>query len=55
MIVTKIDRPSRSLMDLFAGVERIHDAGARFRSPDPNQAMADPGTPDGRLMLVLMG
>lgn len=55
VIVTKIDRLSRSLMDLFAIVKRISDAGARFRSLDPNQAMADTGTTNGRLMLAIMG
>jgi len=55
VVVTKIDRLSRSLMDLFSIVKRIDDAGGRFRSLDPSQAMADTGNTNGRLMLALMG
>ena len=55
VVVTKIDRLSRSLMDLFSIVKRIDDAGGRFRSLAPNQAMADTGSTNGRLMLALMG
>lgn len=55
VIVTKIDRLSRSLMDLFSIVKRIDDAGGRFRALDPGQAMADTGSTNGRLMLALMG
>lgn len=55
VIVTKIDRLSRSLMDLFSIVKRIDDAGGRFRALDPGQALADTGSTNGRLMLALMG
>lgn len=55
VVVTKIDRLSRSLMDLFSIVKRIDDAGARFRALDPGQVMADTGSTNGRLMLALMG
>ncbi len=51
--VTRIDRLARSTFDLFAIVQQIADAGARFRSLA--EPWADTGTSTGRLMLAVLG
>ena len=51
--VTRIDRLARSTFDLFAIVQRIVDAGAKFRSLA--EPWADTGTSTGRLMLAVLG
>ncbi|TNC07621.1 recombinase family protein [Methylobacterium terricola] len=53
VIVTRIDRLARSIFDLFSIVQRIHQAGATFRSLA--QEWADTGTAQGRMMLAVMG
>lgn len=53
VIVTRIDRLARSIFDLFGIVQRIHQAGATFRSL--GQEWADTGTAQGRMMLAVMG
>ena len=51
--VTRIDRLTRSTLDLFAIVKRIVDAKAQFRSLA--EPWADTGTSTGRLMLAVLG
>lgn len=51
--VTRIDRLARSTFDLFAIVERITDAGGRFRSLA--EPWADTDTSTGRLMIAVLG
>src|SRR5215469_4689461 len=52
-IVTRIDRPARSTLDLFGIIKRIVDAKAQFRSlAEPR---ADTGTRTGRPMMAVLG
>lgn len=53
VVVTRIDRLARSLFDLFAIIQRIHQAGGRFRSLA--QAWTDTSTAEGKMMLAVMG
>jgi len=53
LLVTKLDRLTRSTHDLLSTLAAIGEAGASFRSPgDP---WADTTTPHGRLMLTVLG
>lgn len=54
VVVTKIDRLSRSMTDLFSVIKRIDAAGGRFRSLDPGQSEANTSTSTGRLFLGIM-
>lgn len=52
VVVYKIDRLARSLVDLLRILQRITDAGAQFRSlTEPLET----ATPVGRMMLQLLG
>jgi DNA invertase Pin-like site-specific DNA recombinase len=51
-VVWKLDRLSRSLMDLLFILERISQAGAGFRSLTEN---IDTTTPAGRMLLQMLG
>lgn len=52
VVVYKIDRLARSLVDLLRILQRITDAGAEFRSlTEPLET----ATPVGRMMLQLLG
>lgn len=52
LVVYKVDRLARSLVDLLQIVQRVVDAGAVFRSlTEP----IDTGTPAGRMTLQLLG
>ena len=51
-IVWKLDRVSRSLKDLLVIMERIHQAGAGFKSL--TEAI-DTTTPTGRMMMQMVG
>ena len=53
VVVTRIDRLARSILDLFGIVKAIHDAGGRFRSLAEPWAATD--TAQGRMMLAVMG
>jgi DNA invertase Pin-like site-specific DNA recombinase len=53
VIVTRINRLSRSVFDLFTIVKRITDAGGQFRSLA--EPFADTTTSTGRLMLAVLG
>ncbi len=53
VVVTRIDRLARSTFDLFSIVNRIVDAGARFRSLA--EPWADTSNSTGRLMLAVLG
>lgn len=52
LVVTKLDRLSRSLKDLLALLERIDAAGAGFRSLGES---IDTTTPAGRMMMQMIG
>lgn len=52
LVVYKIDRLARSLVDLLRILERVRDSGATFRSlTEPLET----ATPVGRMMLQLLG
>jgi DNA invertase Pin-like site-specific DNA recombinase len=53
LIVTRLDRLARSTRDLLNVLDAIAKSGAGFRSLA--DAWADTTTPDGRLMLVVLG
>jgi DNA invertase Pin-like site-specific DNA recombinase len=53
LIVTKLDRLARSTRDLLNTLDAIGKAGATFRSL--SDSWADTTTPDGRLMLTVLG
>jgi DNA invertase Pin-like site-specific DNA recombinase len=53
LIVTKLDRLSRSTRDLLNTLDAIGNAGATFRSL--GDAWADTTTPAGKLMLTVLG
>lgn len=48
LIVAKLDRLGRSMIDLVNIVNQIHDKGAKFRALD--KANMDTTTPDGKLV-----
>jgi DNA invertase Pin-like site-specific DNA recombinase len=52
VILTRIDRLTRSTFDLFAIVRQIVDAGGQFRSLA--EPWADTGTSIGRLMIAVL-
>ena len=52
VIVWKLDRLSRSLKDLLTIMDRIHQAGAGFRSLTES---IDTTTPAGRMMMQMVG
>jgi DNA invertase Pin-like site-specific DNA recombinase len=52
LVVSKLDRLSRSLKDLLNILEKINDAGAGFRSLTEN---IDTTSPAGRMMLQMIG
>ena len=54
VIVTKLDRFSRSLMDLLKAVTELADLGASFRTLD-NSLSYEPGNPSSKLMLQIFG
>jgi DNA invertase Pin-like site-specific DNA recombinase len=51
-VVWKLDRLSRSLMDLLHIMEKIGEAGAGFRSLTEH---IDTTTPAGRMMMQMVG
>ena len=53
VVVTRIDRLTRSTFDLFGIVKHIVDAGGRFRSLA--EPWADTSNSTGRLMLAVLG
>jgi DNA invertase Pin-like site-specific DNA recombinase len=53
LIVTKLDRLTRSTRDLLNTLATISDKGATFRSL--GDSWADTTTPHGRLMLTVLG
>ena len=52
LVVWKLDRLSRSLKDLLHIMERVHEAGAGFRSL--TEAI-DTTRPAGRMMMQMLG
>jgi DNA invertase Pin-like site-specific DNA recombinase len=52
LVVWKLDRLSRSLKDLLHIMERIHEAGAGFRSLTE---AVDTTTAAGRMMIQMLG
>ena len=53
LVVTRLDRLARSTRDLLNTIEKVHQAGARFRSLA--DSWADTTNMHGRLMLVILG
>jgi DNA invertase Pin-like site-specific DNA recombinase len=53
LLVTRLDRVARSTRDLLNTLDMVAKAGAGFRSL--GDAWADTTTPDGRLMLTVLG
>ena len=53
LLVTRLDRLARSTLELLRILERVAEAGAGFRSLA--DAWADTTTPQGRLVLTIMG
>ena len=53
LVVTRLDRLARSTRDLLNILDAIGKAGAGFKSL--SDAWADTTTPDGRLMLTILG
>ncbi|MBN3848828.1 recombinase family protein [Paraburkholderia sp. Ac-20342] len=53
VIVTRLDRLARSILDLLEIVERIRDVGAGLRSLA--EPWADTTTPGGRMVLTVFG
>ncbi len=52
LVVWKLDRLSRSLKDLLHLMERVHEAGAGFRSLTE---AVDTTTPAGRMLMQMVG
>lgn len=48
LVVAKLDRLGRSMIDLVSIVKEVHDKGAQFRALD--KANMDTTTPDGKLI-----
>ncbi|MBB1255364.1 recombinase family protein [Streptomyces sp. OF3] len=55
LCVWKLDRFARSLIDLVSMVDALRERGVGFRVLTGALANIDPGTPDGRLMLQVVG
>ena len=53
LLVTRLDRLARSTLQLLTVIDRIDQAGARFKSL--GDTWADTTTPHGRLMLAVLG
>jgi len=53
LLVTRLDRLARSTLDLLNVLQDVNAAGASFRSL--GDAWADTTTPQGRLMLTILG
>ncbi|MHC0429529.1 recombinase family protein [Streptomyces sp. O3] len=55
LCVWKLDRFARSLIDLVSTVDKLRERGIGFRVLTGALANIDPATPDGRLMLQVVG
>ncbi|MEW1546029.1 recombinase family protein [Streptomyces tsukubensis] len=55
LCVWKLDRFARSLIDLVTMVDALRERGVGFRVLTGALASIDPATPDGRLMLQVVG
>jgi DNA invertase Pin-like site-specific DNA recombinase len=55
LCVWKLDRFARSLIDLVTTVDSLKDRGVGFKVLTGALASIDPNTPDGRLMLQVVG
>lgn len=55
VIVTKLDRFARSVLDLWSLIQRIEAKGASLRILSFNGASLDTATAQGRLMLNMLG
>lgn len=53
VLVTRLDGPARSTLDLLHALKTVADKGAGFRSLA--DVWADTTTPHGRLMLTILG
>jgi DNA invertase Pin-like site-specific DNA recombinase len=55
LVVWKLDRFARSLIDLVTTVDKLRDRGVGFKVLTGALANIDTNTPDGRLMLQVIG